>query len=244
MDPDFYQQYQDLPIPELVKVARTPEDYLPEAVVAAERILRERGISREEIAAEEWIIAQKEMVDGLQKVRRRDLAGRIRELFELDRSGRPAGRAERWYTAFLLFYGLYFVYTMSVSISRLVWQAHCTDCVSSPVSFLAWNLGFAIYVTVTLYYILRQAWLGWSLVVIQLVFLVCRILGGIMHFLARHYVPQFSPSLYVLVVVYIGLGIIIWQPHMRSTFKINAATQSRTLLVAAFIGLIAMSLNA
>lgn len=59
MEPDFYRLYQDLPIPELVKVARTPSDYMPEAVKAAERILKERGIAKEEIAAEEWVIAQK-----------------------------------------------------------------------------------------------------------------------------------------------------------------------------------------
>ena len=67
MEPDFYRQYLDLTVNDLVKVARTPGDYLPEAVEAAERILRERGISPEEIAAEEWLIAQKEMADGLRK---------------------------------------------------------------------------------------------------------------------------------------------------------------------------------
>ncbi len=50
MEPDFYQLYEDLSVPELVKVAKTPSDYLPEAVRAAERILKERGITKEEIA--------------------------------------------------------------------------------------------------------------------------------------------------------------------------------------------------
>lgn len=49
-----------------VKVARSPWDYLPEAVTAAQLVLKERGITAEEIAAEEWNLAQKEMSDALQ----------------------------------------------------------------------------------------------------------------------------------------------------------------------------------
>lgn len=47
---DFYQHYRDLPIPDLVKVAGTPSDYMPEAVAAAEKILRERGVTLEQMA--------------------------------------------------------------------------------------------------------------------------------------------------------------------------------------------------
>ena len=95
MEPEFYRLYQDLPVPELVKVARTPSDYMPEAVAAAELILRERGISREEIAAEEWVIAQKEMADGIRKSRRRDYRAWAGELFGRDRLGMLGGPAER-----------------------------------------------------------------------------------------------------------------------------------------------------
>jgi len=78
---DFYRLYQDLPLPDLVKVARTPSDYLPEAVAAAEKILRERGVTREQITAEEWVIAQKEIADGLRRGRLREYTAWIGELF-------------------------------------------------------------------------------------------------------------------------------------------------------------------
>ena len=64
----------------LVKVARSPWDYLPEAVTAATRILKERGITAEEIAAEEWDLAQKEMSDALAKRRFGDYFDWVREL--------------------------------------------------------------------------------------------------------------------------------------------------------------------
>jgi len=81
MEPDFYQEYKNLPVPELVKVARTPSEYLPEAVAAAQRILMERGITKEEIATEEWALAQKEIADGLRRGRLRDYREWIGELF-------------------------------------------------------------------------------------------------------------------------------------------------------------------
>ncbi len=49
-----------------VKVARSPWDYMPEAVAAAELVLKERGLTADEIAVEEWNLAQKEMSDALQ----------------------------------------------------------------------------------------------------------------------------------------------------------------------------------
>ncbi|HXB09065.1 MAG TPA: hypothetical protein VNW04_18190 [Puia sp.] len=220
MESDFYRLYQDLPVPELVKVAKTPSDHMPEAVVAAERILKERGISREEIAAEEWVIAQKEMSDGLRKSRQRELLS--------------------WAGAFLLFYCLYYIYTIYVIISQLVWLANCTNCHPSPGSYLAFNLGLAVYITVSLYCIFRQLWLGWSLVLIQLVYMLSRTIAGFIHFYARHYFPHVGFTIYILTVLYIGLGIVLWQPHMKATFKVNAATQTRTLLVAAFFAVVAL----
>src|ERR1700744_5427808 len=105
MEIDFYQDYQDLPVPELVKVARSPWDYLPEAVAAAQRVLRERGVSAEEVAAEEWNLAQQEMSDALAKDRASDYFGWLRELLPSWEENMPKKRA--WIYIFLLAYAIY-----------------------------------------------------------------------------------------------------------------------------------------
>jgi uncharacterized membrane protein len=108
MELDYYQLYKDQPVPELVKVARTPGDYQPEAVAAAAKILRERGIALEEIADEEWKLAQKEMADALSRQRIGDYTRWIGDLF---RPNEWQDHPERWFKALLVLYGIYFIYS-------------------------------------------------------------------------------------------------------------------------------------
>ena len=238
MDPDFYQLYQDLPVPELVKVARTPSDYLPEAVSAAQRILMERGITKEEIAAEEWAIAQKEMGDGIKRHRRRDYAAWIGEL-----SGRdlPANPSERWLTVFLLLYVVYYCYSIFVVIRQLAWLYRCTNCPPFSGALLTDDLVFAGYISLCLYCILRQLWLGWSLLLIRVVYVICTKFSVLFHLYAHN--ELFFERAYVLTLptlIYIVFGIILWRPYVLSTFKIDTKIKSRTLLVAALAGVVGM----
>jgi len=241
MEPDFYHQYQDLTVHELVKVARTPDDYLPEAVAAAERILRERGISREEIGVEEWLIAQKEMADGLRKERRFGWRAWVQDLFGRNRFGSPE---ERWYGGFLICFCLFYVYQMYRLISELSWLSDCKYCPPKYGTLIAMDLFFVAYATVCLYFILRQAWLGWSLLVVYLVHNLARAAGRLYFFFAHHRFPLFLYSLYVIpAIIFIGLGLFLWQPQVMGTFKVKAAIRNRTLLVAAFAGLAGLLLS-
>jgi hypothetical protein len=238
MEPDFYLLSQDLAVPELVKVAKTPSDYMPEAVIAAERILKERGISREEIAAEEWVIAQKEMSDGLRKSRRGDFLSWVGALFGRDKLSSPG---ERGFAVFLLCYCLFYVYMMYAFVSQLAWLSHCVYCPPSPGTLIAWNLGMGLYMTVCLYCILRQVWLGWSLMFIHLIYSFSMNMARLFRFYAHHFFPHNAFSVVVFpAVVVAGLSIFLWRPHMLATFKINATTRNRTLLAAAFLGIVAM----
>src|ERR1700742_650583 len=101
---DYYQLYKDLPVPELVKVAKTPSDHLPEAVAAAAKGLRERGGTAEEIAAEEWAVAQKEMAAAIDRGRIHEYADSIRDLFRTDDQRKPG---ERWFPVILVLYAIY-----------------------------------------------------------------------------------------------------------------------------------------
>jgi hypothetical protein len=238
MEEDFYQLYQDLSVPELVKVARTPADYLPEAVVAAQRILRERGISKEEIAAEEWIIAQKEMADGLRRGRRRDYRAWIEEVFGRERLTSPS---ERWFVLVLLTYACYYAYTMFVIMRQLFWLFRIADRGSVPGWWLPWELFLAVYITVCMFCLLRQQWLGWSLVMIHVTYILCSKVSFLFHRYMHN--DLFFGLVYSQVLqslIYIALGILLWRPYVIATFQVTPRIKSRTMLVAAAIGLLTM----
>jgi len=240
MDPDFYQQYKDLPVPELVKVARTPSDYMPEAVSAAQRILKERGIAKEEIAAEEWAIAQKEMGDGIKRHRRRDYAAWISDLFGRDV---PTNPSERWLTVFILLYGIYYLYSIFDVIRHLTWLSRCTVCPPFIGARVTDDLTFAGYISLCLYCILRQRWLGWSLLLIQVAYIICSKFSILFHLYAHN--ELFFERAWLLTLpalIYIVFAVIMWRPYVLTTFKINAKIKSRTLLVAAFAGIVGMIL--
>src|SRR5581483_10165203 len=137
---------------------RTPSDYLPEAVLAAERILQERGISKEEIIDEEWKIAQIEMSDAIRKSSRSDYAAWMRELFGGERL---TSASERWFGVVLLLYSLCYLFNVFVTFRRIAWLYRCPDCPHTGAIVVP-DLGFALYSTVCLYCILKQFWLGWS----------------------------------------------------------------------------------
>ena len=237
MEPDFYQLYQDLPLPDLVKVARTPSDHLPEAVAAAEKILQERGISREQIAEEEWVIAQKEIADGLKRGRRREYTAWIGELFGGERL---TPRTDRWLTILLVAYGCFYFYTIYITIRELVFLYRCTSC--GPVQWIvAGILVDAAVATLCLYYLLKQRWLGWSLVMVNVVFFLCRKMALLFHLYFHHdlYFELFFAQL-LSSLIYIALSILLWRPYVMSTFGINEKIRSRTMLAAALVGIATM----
>lgn len=238
MEPDFYQEYKNLPVPELVKVARTPSEYLPEAVAAAQRVLIERGITKEEIATEEWALAQKEIADGLRRGRLRDYREWIGELFGREKL---TNASDVWFTVFLVLYGLYYVYIMYVTITELAWLTHCEYCPDSPGRVVAWDVGIAVYFTVSLYGVLKQVWLGWSLVMIQVVYYLCLNFSRLFHFYMHNIYPyRLFPAVIFPVVVYAALGFILWKKYVIATFDVTTKVKSRTMLVGVVLGVVGM----
>lgn len=235
---DFYRLYQDLPVPDLVKVARTPSDYLPEAVAAAEKILRERGVTREQISAEEWVIAQKEIADGLRKGRMREYTAWIGELFGGDRL---TPGTDRWLTVLLVVYGCFYTYTMFVIIRQSVWFFRLANRDVVPGSFFAGNLIFAAYITVCLYCLLKQRWLGWSLVMVHVIYVLCKRVSILFHLFMHHNIFfELVVSHLLSSLIFIGLGILLWRPYVLTSFGIGEKIRSRTLLAAMLMGIAGM----
>lgn len=233
MEPDFYDLYKDLPIPELVKVARSPWDYLPEAVGIAERILRERGVSTEEIATEEWKLAQKEMLDAATKKHFSDYFDWVGELFQLDRFKGPA---EKWFALFALVYALYYVYNLYMGVQMVVFYTRCEVCYEMKPTVL-WEVGFVVYSTVSLYLLLKQKPLGWSLLCIQAIGVICVKLSKCFQFYMHHNYAILM-SIYLLsLLVHSTILVFLFRPYILELFRIDRRIRDRTLLAALGVGL-------
>lgn len=233
MKSEFYQDYKDLSIAELVRVAKSPWDYQPEAVRAAERILRERGVSTEEIAAEEWALAQNEMLEAATRKQFSDYFDWVGDLFQIDLSKGPA---EKWFGLFLLFYGLYYVYYLYRYMILVVSYYRCTDC--RGISSFVLDMGVLhLYYTVTLFWVMKQKPLGWALLCIQAIVLICAKLATCYHFYERHVdVPQLENYILALFVNS-AILVFLFRPFILELFRVDRKIMDRALLVAAVLGM-------
>jgi hypothetical protein len=233
---EFYQDYKDLSVAELVRVAKSPWDYQPEAIRAAERVLRERGISAEEIAAEEWALAQNEMLEAATKKRFSDYFEWIGELFRLDGSKGPA---EKWFGLFLLFYGLYYVCSLYQDVRFVVWYYRCVDCREAGPA-VCQTVIFQLYFTVTLFLVLKQRFLGWALLCIQAIVLICMKLALCYRFYQHHLTFLHRESYLLAFIVNTAILVFLFRPFILELFRIDQKIRDRVLLEGIGLGLVGM----
>jgi hypothetical protein len=220
MEFDYYALYKDWPTLDLVRVARTPNDYTPDAVVVAKQILWERRVSMEEMDAAEWELAQAEMAAAIGKPRIGDYIERMTEVFRPER-GKASEAAPGWFSVLLLFYGLYYIVNMYAFIRLLFLLHRCINCVPDARVML-WSIFFEVYVTVCFYLLLKQKRLGWILLFLQVVIQGCRLL------LRIFYAYEHNLDLSVLIPYYIlplslygTIGILLCRPAVLVFFGIR-----------------------
>jgi hypothetical protein len=239
MEPEFYAHYKDLSVAELVKVAKSPWDFLPEAVAAAHQVLRERGVSAEEIAAEEWALAQREMLDAATKKRPGDYLDWFWELFQIDRSKEPV---EKWFGLFLLLYGLYYVCYLYQGFRFVVFYYRCATCWEMrPAVFQ--EVVYQLYFTITLFWVMKQKPIDWSLLCIQVIVMNCIKLSLCYH-LYQHHVYIRHPENYILPLsLNTVILVFLFRPYILDLFKIDKIIRDRTLALALGLGLVGMAFS-
>ena len=239
MEPEFYQDYKNLSIPELVKVAKSPRDYLPEAVTAAERVLRERGVPEEEIAAEEWKLAQKEMSDAASKRRFSDYFDWMREIFNIDHQ---EGLAERRFKIFIVLYSLWYLFAMYATIKEVVFLMRCTVC-DHATRALGWGLTYIIYLTLGLFFVMKQKKLGWALVFIQQVVLIAMAMWIFFGMYEKHrlYLDILMWPQLLAFCINVGIAVFLWRPYMREFFKVTEKVRTTAVLTGIGLAVVAVA---
>jgi hypothetical protein len=227
MEFDYYTLYKDWSTLDLVRVARTPNDYAPDAVIVAKGILHERRVSLEEMDAAEWELAQAEMAAAIGKPRITDYIERFAEEFRPER-GQASETGPWWFTLLLACYGLYYTVNMYAFIRLLFLLHRCIDCVPD-VRVMVWSVFFEVYVTVCFYFMLKQKWLGWAMLFLQTIVQGLGQLSRLFYAYEHHLSWSLLISYYALpLLLYGALGFLLCRPAVLKFFLARPGSTKAT----------------
>jgi hypothetical protein len=241
MEFDYYTLYKDWSTLDLVRVARTPNDYAPDAVMVAQRILKDRRVSVEEMDAAEWELAQAEMAAAIGKPRIADYLERFVEPF-LPERGKVSEASPGWYTVMLVLYGIYLVFNVYSVTSYVVFLRRCEDCLPDPAG-QAWKICLAVYITVCFYLQLKKKSVAWAMLLIQVIVFSCSKFSMLFHFYEHDISLTNLMTAYVVPIpLYAAFGYFLWRPYVVTFFHITKPVKDRALLIAIPVGIVAMAI--
>ena len=239
MEFDYYALYKDWSTLDLVRVARTPNDYAPDAVSVAKRILWERGVSPEEMDAAEWELAQAEMAAAIDKPRISDYIERMTEVFRPERGERSAP-SPPWFKLLLICYGIYYVVNIYSIVRYMVWLRRCIDCLPDTGG-IVWDTCFAAYITLCIYLLLKQKRIGWALLFVQTVALGCGKLSKVFNSFEHHLdLTLLFPYLVLPLLIYCAIGALLCRPAILGFFSITDEFKKRVWLIGTTAGILMM----
>jgi hypothetical protein len=241
MEFDYYALYKDWSTLDLARVARTPNDYAPDAVTVAKEILEERRVSIEEMDTAEWELAQAEMAAAIGKPKVTDYLERFTEVFRPER-GRPGEAAPGWYTVLLVLYGLFFVFIVYSATSYIVFLHRCADCLPDQ-SGEAWRVGLAVYFAVGFYLLLKKKRVAWAMLLIQVIVFSCSKFS-LLFYIYEHqvFVHNLWTANVLPIVLYAAFGYFLWRPYVVTYFRVTKPVKDWALLIGISLGIVAMAI--
>lgn len=228
MDNNTPDQFSHLTNRELLEILHRPEDHRPEAVAAAERLLRERDIPMAE---------------------REEVAQRLRSVEE--------GVAAKWWNIFFLMITLEYAWFYYESVEDcLKYIGNVVDCMrnvvglsdNKPVGFFRcaaayWQTGMSLtyanlaYIPVLLFLLyVRRKW-GWILLTADtFIALICR--TAQLYFYFSYPFLHFSMSGFLFLEFFrIAILLFLYRKDIRALFGIDRSTALRTIGVSTLLAL-------
>lgn len=230
---DFYKTFAAYSTNDLLKIVAQPSLYQPEAVDAAERLLRERDISddQQSAALAEVAVTQANEVKPDVVTKAFTAAGAaIRYLFT------PSARFDmrRWNYWLCIGLVLFNVFSIANDIRYLVFVAGCDTCSVSPVELISVSSVLYLPVMITLL-LLRNRW-GW---IMLLAYCCFQIIGSV--FLLFSYWNNWKDQLLPTAVVSVAFALLLRflaRPRVVIFFNGSKALLKRTIKLAITGGLL------
>lgn len=235
MNFDFYEEFQYFSNTELLKIIRQPEQYDPQAVIAANKVIAERDVTEEEKDVVDDHINQQ-----VAKHEKKQLANKQLQIFFQSFVQPDPGSYEVYLNGMLLllvissFYQLFLIYGPGGTIYL------CTDC-SDRVLIMGFVLPAGMLLIAYLLFS-RQRWgwllsFGWFITVVAF-YVICYILN------ATSFMRFFVPWLEFVIgtTLYSGAIYVLNKPQMKEAFGITSAMILKTAIAGLVIAIVCVVL--
>ena len=131
------------------------------------------------------------------------------------------------------------MYYLYQDVRFVVFYYRCAECREMrPAVFQ--EVVFQIYFTITLFWVMKQKTIGWSLLCIQVIALSCIKLSLCYH-LYQHHVYVRHPENYILsLLANVAILVFLFRPYILDLFGIDRTVRDRSLIVALGLGMVGM----
>jgi hypothetical protein len=250
---DFYELYKDFPTAELLKIARRPEEYQPEAVEAASRRLSERVVAPEDEASVQTFYEEIEL-EARQKAEKLDvLKGQAADLLlPILRPGTNVS-PQKWLNIFLLMIGLQFAWQLIQSLTMVCRTIFLVVFaagfgVHEPIGFenaashllnydFLFNVVELLYLPLFFYLLYKKRRWGWILVFASILFGLLGVpMQAYSYFIysraARfEFIPLPSMGwLLAQTLLKVAFAWFLWRQDISDIFRVDKSTKVRTVL--------------
>ena len=234
MDLNFYERYKDYSNIDLLKIAKRPGEYQPEAVAMANQLLNERQVISEEILfvdryyedIDNAIRNQKEKIDSYKE----KVADFFQPIIHPTEKVEPA----KWLNILLFIIVLQYAWSFYKTIRSLIRFLNCSYCRWDILYFVEiLNLLYIPFIFYLLYK--RKRW-GWILLFADNLFTLISRLSQSYIFFKYQSIHQGSTTSFLFPILVKALFVFfLFRDSIANYFNINSDTKKKTA-VALTIG--------
>lgn len=227
---DFYDEYKDYPNLDLLRIIRNPGDYQPPAVAAAGRVLEERQVPVEEIAALDQTLQGLTEAEWYKSEKFTRMTAKTADLFPPISQLHTEAEPFKWVNLLLLVMGIHYAWMLFRMIKGLIRLL--------PRSSFYWFdlINFLPIVYVPFLFILlfkRKRW-GWILLFADnLAALIMMVSEGYIFFKFRHLYHSSITSFILPIMIRSAFTFFLWRNAIAEHFGVSAKNKKRTALVVA-----------
>jgi len=234
---NFHDIFQHTSTAALLVIRQQPEQYQPEAVAAAEELLKERNITPEDQVEADALMKEKEIPVSPLALKLTQYRQQTGEL--LDPLLRPQANvpAQKWLNILLLLIALNYGWVLYRAIQTLrYWWEVDGETVDVFLLFTLLNL---VYIPLLFYGLLKKRRWGWVLLYADHIF-VCITqlyqLTVLLRYPDDYWVN--SSQLLLLLLIRVAFVFFLGRDNIRALFSISGKLQLYTALVAAAVAIL------
>jgi hypothetical protein len=229
-DINFYDQFRQHSTTDLLRISLQPDHYQPEAVSAADRLLKERGISSTERQQVEQALREEASVPDRFTTYKEKIADAVQPMIAPS-SDYPA----QWFTFFKWAFAAYCVYNYYLFVKTCIVFWRCPSC--EGIGSLIYEIFYIAYLTITFFLLAKRRRWGWILLFTATVPFV--LLDGYIIIASYKYreLGVFNPA-YSLPAILIRVALVtfLWRTRTGEFFAVDDRTKRQAAIAGVVIG--------